>query len=154
MRDSQRAFFDLLSNAEKASKTVSKSEILNATGWKEVTLRTYQDKGQLADYLTEITPEEYEVSRVSHLTPQEFARRLSQSKHRQGLGHNFKSRLAKALLRKSKDNMMLALELYNRPSLENRLDGFVLLFCVAWEQLLKAELIKRDGERMHLQKIL
>lgn len=42
--------------------------------------------------------------------------------------------------------MMLALELYNRPSLENRLDGFVLLFCIAWEQLLKAELIERDGE--------
>ncbi len=146
MRDSQRAFFDLLSKSEKASKTVAKSEILKATGWKEVTLRTYHDKGQLADYLTEINPGEYEVSRVAHLTPQEFARRLSQSKHRQGLGHNFKSRLAKALLRKSKDNMMLALELYNRPSLENRLDGFVLLFCVAWEQLLKAELIKRDGE--------
>lgn len=146
MRNSQRALFELLSKSEKASQTVSKSDILTATGWKEATLRTYHDKGQLADYLAEINPGEYEVSRVAHLTPQEFARRLSQSKHRQGLGHNFKSRLAKALLRKSKDNMMLALELYNRPSLENRLDGFVLLFCVAWEQLLKAELIERDGE--------
>jgi hypothetical protein len=55
--------------------------------------------------------------------------------------------LAKALLRKSKDNMMLALELYNRPSLENRLDGFILLFCTAWEQLLKAELIEKEGEQ-------
>lgn len=34
--------------------------------------------------------------------------------------------------------MMLALELYNRPSLDNRLDAFVLCFCTAWEQLLKA----------------
>ena len=42
--------------------------------------------------------------------------------------------------------MILALELYNRPSLENRLDAFVLLFCTAWEQLLKAVLIERDGE--------
>lgn len=42
--------------------------------------------------------------------------------------------------------MTLALELYNRPSLENKLDGFVLLFCTAWEQLSKARLIDRDGE--------
>ena len=42
--------------------------------------------------------------------------------------------------------MMLALELYNRPSLENKLDGFVLLFCTAWEQLTKAMLIESKGE--------
>jgi len=42
--------------------------------------------------------------------------------------------------------MFLALELYNRPSLVNRLDGFTLLFCTAWEQLAKAMLIERDGE--------
>ncbi len=42
--------------------------------------------------------------------------------------------------------MFLALELYNRPSLVNKLDGFVMLFCTAWEQLLKAILIERDGE--------
>ena len=39
--------------------------------------------------------------------------------------------------------MLLALELYNRPSLDNRLDSFILCFCVAWEQLLKAMLIEK-----------
>lgn len=43
--------------------------------------------------------------------------------------------------------MLLALELYNRPSLENRLDGFVFCFCIAWEQLLKSILIERHGEK-------
>ena len=47
--------------------------------------------------------------------------------------------------------MILALELYNRPSLENRLDSFVLCFCTAWEQLLKAILIERDGEKKIFQ---
>lgn len=42
--------------------------------------------------------------------------------------------------------MLLALELYNRPSLENRMDAFVLCFCTAWEQLLKAILIEKKGE--------
>lgn len=77
---------------------------------------------------------------------QQFTQILSQSKHRRGLGHNCKSRLARALLRKSRDNMLLALELYNRPSLENRMDCFVLCFCIAWEQLLKSILIEKKGE--------
>ena len=50
-------------------------------------------------------------------------------------------------MRKSRDNMLLSLELYNRPSLENRMDGFVLCFCTAWEQLLKSVLIEKHGER-------
>jgi hypothetical protein len=48
--------------------------------------------------------------------------------------------------------MLLALELYNRPSLENRLDGFVLFFCVSWEQLLKAIFIERYGEESIFRK--
>lgn len=43
--------------------------------------------------------------------------------------------------------MILAREIYNRPSLQNRLDAFVLLFSTAWEQLLKAELIELNGEK-------
>ncbi|WP_373416923.1 DUF3644 domain-containing protein, partial [Vibrio parahaemolyticus] len=49
-------------------------------------------------------------------------------------------------MKKSRDNMMLALELYNRPSLENKLDGFVMLFSTAWEQLLKSMIIEAEGE--------
>jgi hypothetical protein len=93
-----------------------------------------------------INKNEYQVSGVTKYSVETFSKLLSQSKHRRELGHNCTSNLAKALLRKSQDNMMLALELYNRPSLENRLDAFVLLFCTSWEQLLKAVLIERDGE--------
>lgn len=143
---SHSALYELLLNAENNGAKIKKEDILNATQWQEVTLNTYQAKGQLSDFLTEIDEGIFEASSVSRLTEVEFSKKLSQSKHRRGLGHNFKSRLARALLRKSRDNMLLALELYNRPSLENRLDGFALLFCIAWEQILKAELIEEDGE--------
>ncbi|WP_434670402.1 DUF3644 domain-containing protein [Klebsiella sp. B345] len=43
--------------------------------------------------------------------------------------------------------MILALELYNRPSLENKMDAFVMCFCTAWEQFLKARIIEQDGEK-------
>lgn len=144
---SHSAFYKLLLKSEKDGARIKKEDILNVTGWQETTFNTYWGKGQLSDFLTEISDGLYEASTVSRLTEVEFSKKLSQSKHRRGLGHNFKSRLARALLRKSRDNMLLALELYNRPSLENRLDGFALLFCIAWEQLLKAELIERDGEK-------
>jgi hypothetical protein len=95
---------------------------------------------------------QYEASNSLSLSLIEFSKKLSQSKHRRGLGHNCKSKLAKALLRKSRDNMLLALELYNRPSLENRMDGFVMCFCTAWEQLLKAMIIELNGEQAIFRK--
>jgi len=137
---------DLLQKKEDEGKNVTLKEILEKTGWKESTFLTYLKKGQLSEFLNEVKDKVYAPSNASSLTVSQFTRRLSQSKHIRELGHKCKSRLAKALLKKSRDNMLLALELYNRPSLENRLDGFVLCFCTAWEQLLKSILIEKNGE--------
>jgi len=140
--------FDLLQAKELSNQEVSEAEILQATGWKKSTLITYFSKDQLSEFLHQKKEGVYEASNVIGLTPIQFLQLLSQSKHRRGLGHNCKSRLAKALLKKPLDNMLLALELYNRPSLENRLDSFVFCFCISWEQLLKAILIERNTEEV------
>lgn len=142
----------LLKRNEELGQKFTKDDILNTTGWKIATFRTYWNKGQLADFISEVSKDLYEASNCSDISEVEFAKLLSQSKHRRGLGHNCKSKLAKALLSKSKDNMLLALELYNRPSLENRMDAFVMCFCTAWEQFLKAILIERDGENSIFRK--
>ena len=63
---------------------------------------------------------------MSGISIDSFARSLSQIRHTNDLGSNCKSDLAKALVNKSKDNMLLALELYNRPSLQNKMD---VLYC-------------------------
>ena len=142
----QQELFMLLKKKEKAGKSVTLSEILRHTKWKKSTFDTYWNKGRLHEFLNETKPNVYVPFNVSRLTEDEFSRSLSQSKHRQEFGYICKSHLAKALLRKSRDNMLLALELYNRPSLDNRLDSFILCFCVSWEQLLKAILIEKNGE--------
>lgn len=144
-RNSHEQLFNLLFNAESSRRTVTQDEIISRTGWKESTFLTYLNKGQLS-FLTPVDEDKYQVSGVSKFTVTTFSKHLSQSKHRRELGHNCSSSLSKALLRKARENMMLALELYNRPSLENRLDAFVLIFCTAWEQLLKAMLIEKDSE--------
>ena len=145
-RKSQQALLMFLKKKKKAGDSVTLSEILKCTKWKKSTFDTYWNKDRLNEFMNETKPGVYTPLDISELTESEFSRLLSQSKHRQELGHTCKSRLAKALLRKSRDNMLLALELYNRPSLDNRLDSFVLCFCVAWEQLLKAMLIEKKGE--------
>ena len=131
---------------ESAGDSITVDDILEATGWKKTTFLTYLHKGMFSPFLNEQGTDIFTVSNVSLLNDNEFSRLLSQSRHRRELGHICKSPLAKALLRKSRDNMLLALELCNRPSLDNRMDGFALCFCTAWEQLLKSMLIERHGE--------
>lgn len=140
------ALLALLKSKENAGESITVAEILHATNWKKSTFLTYLGKGIFSAFLNEQSTGTFAVSSVTPLGEDEFSRLLSQSKHRRELGHICKSRLAKALLQKSRDNMLLALELYNRPSLDNRMDGFVLCFCTAWEQLLKSMLIERHGE--------
>tara|TARA_R110002033_G_scaffold162930_3_gene199808 strand:- start:2838 stop:4127 length:1290 start_codon:yes stop_codon:yes gene_type:complete len=142
----QEHFFEFLRQKQKLSKTFTRAEVIKATNWKANTFNTYFGKGQITQFVVKLSDDEFEAINTLDIKFIEFKKRLSQSKHYQELGHKCKSNLAKALLKKSRDNMMLALELYNRPSLENKLDGFVVLFSMSWEQLIKAILIERDGE--------
>ncbi|MGB1199873.1 MAG: DUF3644 domain-containing protein [Thalassotalea sp.] len=144
--EKQLKFFNFLQTKENSNRIFKINEILSATGWKNSTFKSYLSKGQVSEFISQVSSSEFQASNSLNITFKEFEKKLSQSKHVQALGHNFKSKLAKALLRKSKDNMLLAIELYNRPSLENKIDGFVMLFCTSWEQLLKAIIIKMDGE--------
>ncbi len=151
-RQSQQKLFEYLQSCEHKGVRFTKQQLIDAVGWKPATFATYYNKGQLTQFVNEVDDDLFDASNTLDLNFTEFKKRLSQSKHFQELGHKCKSPLARALLKKSKDNMMLALELYNRPSLENKLDGFVLLFCTAWEQLFKSILIEREGEDFIFEK--
>lgn len=50
------------------------------------------------------------------------------------------------MINKSIEAFLLALEIYNKPTIKYRLEGFSFFICNAWELILKAELIKRHGE--------
>lgn len=53
---------------------------------------------------------------------------------------------AKELLRKSSDEFLLAIEIFNRPTAPNRIEAFVIHFILAFEKLLKAHIIINLGE--------
>jgi len=137
----QKSLLTLL--RKRAGKTISESEILKATGWKTSSWRVYRNNALYAPFLREITPANFEVTLDANISEDEFRRQITQTKEP---GSAIKSRLARALITRSRDNIVLALEVYNRPTLINRLDAFAMLFTTAWEQLLKAELIEKHSE--------
>lgn len=51
------------------------------------------------------------------------------------------------LKEKSQEAFLLAVELYNRPTIRYRVEGCAFFLCNAWELLLKAFITERDGER-------
>ena len=54
--------------------------------------------------------------------------------------------LGEKLLEKAKEAFLLSIEIYNKPTIKYRVEGFTFFICNAWELMLKSYLIKRDGE--------
>lgn len=50
------------------------------------------------------------------------------------------------LLNKSKEAFMMAIEIYNKPTIYYRVEGFSFFICNAWELMLKAHIINKFGE--------
>lgn len=46
------------------------------------------------------------------------------------------------MLDKSQEAFIMAIEIYNRPSLKYRVEGFSFFMCNAWELMAKAQVIK------------
>lgn len=49
------------------------------------------------------------------------------------------------MLDKSQEAFIMAIEIYNRPSIKYRVEGFSFFICNAWELMLKAQIIKVSG---------
>lgn len=56
-----------------------------------------------------------------------------------------KIELITEMLNKSEEAFLLAIEIYNKPTINYRLEGFAYLMCNAWELLLKSKIIKDGG---------
>lgn len=54
--------------------------------------------------------------------------------------------IADKLIEKSKEAFILAIEIYNKPTIKYRVEGFSFFICNAWELMLKAYMIVSQGE--------
>ena len=55
-------------------------------------------------------------------------------------------KIIRQLLEKSQEAFAMAIELYNKPTIKYRVEGFSLFICNAWELMLKAHMLKTMGE--------
>lgn len=58
-----------------------------------------------------------------------------------------KNRMIDRMIEKSIEAFILALEVYNKPTIKYRIEGFSFFICNAWELMLKAHMINRYGEK-------
>lgn len=57
--------------------------------------------------------------------------------------------LINKMLDKSEEAFLMAIEIYNKPTINYRLEGFAYFICNAWELLLKAKILS-DGEKKYI----
>jgi len=58
---------------------------------------------------------------------------------------NNKQLIIDKMLEKSQEAFLLAIEIYNKPTIKYRVEGFAFFICNAWELMLKSYLIKNNG---------
>ncbi|WP_321835380.1 DUF3644 domain-containing protein [Clostridium butyricum] len=54
--------------------------------------------------------------------------------------------IVEKLLNKSREAFLMAIEIYNKPTIHYRVEGFSFFICNAWELMLKAHMINKFGE--------
>lgn len=142
----QKALILLLRKCHADGKPTTIDEVVTKTGWKPSTTRTYLSEGHLAELVLKRGEQLFVKDEIHGLTDEELLRRMSQSTKVRQAPTQLHEPLAAELLKNSADNMVLAIESYNRPSLRNRIGVFCVLYCMSWEQILKSVIVERDGE--------
>lgn len=147
-KEQQRAFLRFLQEQERKGATFSAEDIARATTYElKGTVKTNLGKPVWQRFIPKVGPNSYRAINVVGITDAEFIQLISvnqQLTHPGSIAAPLS--LSDRLWAKACENFILALELYNRPSLLNRLESFAMLYCTAWEQLLKGRLIQDRGE--------
>lgn len=145
--DKQKKFFDFLQRMDAKGLDFSLQQLADATGYPlKATVKAKMSRNEWDAVLMKGANGKYRTKDVQGLTLDQFAQRLSTKKEvvlddaSPYLSQSYR------LFKQAKDNFILSLELYNRPSLENRFQAFTMLHCAAWEHMLKAIQSEKTGD--------
>lgn len=143
------SFLRFLQDMEAKGQVFGPEDIAKATGYElKGTVKTkLGTRNEWGEFLIDLGDWRYKARGTQELSIAEFAYRLSskyQRQHRGGGSDKPKTEVS-LLLEGAAQEFQLAIELFNRPTTPNRVEAFVVHFINAWEKLLKARLVKRDG---------
>ncbi|WP_375602259.1 DUF3644 domain-containing protein [Enterobacter hormaechei] len=139
----QLKLLEALRRNEKNNNSFTPSDLANETGYSENSIRKYINEKLNGQYVHSTDGKSWKCKGILKLSNDDFISLMSQSLKAKSLTPDIK--IYRSLLKRSLDAFILSLEIYNRPSLENRVEAFCILSVNAWELLLKAELIKSVG---------
>ncbi|MDC5810120.1 DUF3644 domain-containing protein [Vibrio europaeus] len=127
---------------EKGSEFTAK-EVAESVGYSVSSVNKYFNEKLKGEYIVKVSRSLWKCSGINKLSNDEFFRLMSQSLNTQSKSPD--EILSDQLIKRSHDAFTLALEVYNRPTLGNRVEAFTIMMVNAWELMLKSELAKRDG---------
>lgn len=139
----QLKLLEALRRNESTKSTFTPADLANETGYTVNSIRKYINEKLNGKYLHSTDGKRWTCEGIQKISNDEFILLMSQSLKAKVLTPDIK--IYRSLLKRSLDAFILSLEVYNRPSLDNRVEAFCILSVNSWELLLKAELIKSIG---------
>ena len=141
--EKMKRFFRFLKTYDGSDKTFTAKDIVQNTGYAFDSVQTYIRKKLRGKYIEELDNKNLRIISMLDLSEEDFINHMSQVS--EGVSTRSTDILITKLMKRSLDAFMVALEVYNRPSLENRVEVFAILLVNAWELLLKSEMRKKFG---------
>ncbi len=118
--------------------------IVEQTVYKQKSVNKYINEKLLDKYVFHAgSRAKYRCEGIAALSNEDFLAVMSQSA--KAKNKTPEEQFYEKLIGRSLDAFTLALEVYNRPSMKNRVEAFTIMMVNAWELLLKAEVLKVDG---------
>lgn len=141
----QDAFHAFLIRMEQSDSFFSMEDIAANTGYPlKGTVKAKISRNEWKNVITKHGPNRFKAQKVSDLSRDQFAQRLSvKDMHEQRA-----VTLSGRLMDKSIQAALSAIEVYNKPDFKYREETFSILMVNAWELLLKAKVVADNGERM------
>lgn len=129
---------------ESISRHFTLQEAADATGYSPKSISKYISEKLKGTYIFKSGDGMWFSEGLSKMSNDDFIRLMSQSTSACILSPNEKT--YQKLIKRSLDAFTLALEIYNRPSLSNRVEAFTIMMVNAWELFIKAEILDSLGE--------
>lgn len=142
-QDQRHQLLSFFRDKEKKKQHFTFAEVAQATDYKNNSVRKFVSEYLKGKYIFQGKRPSWFCEGLLSISDDHFLRITSQSVQAQLLTDDDK--LYNKLIKRSLNAFTIALEVYNRPSLENRVEAFNIMMTNAWELLLKSQILKAKG---------
>ena len=142
-QDKRILLLDFFREQESSGESFTIDAAANATGYSVKSVRKYISEKLKGSYVHKAEGGRWVAEGLLGISNDEYLQLMSQSTSAKELTPDQK--LYKKLIERSLDAFTLALEVYNRPSLTNRVEAFTIMMVNSWELLLKGDILNTFG---------